>query len=296
MAHRPIPGTIPAHPASQINRLATALADAPSELRADFAMAAITEMVAGYNEEALRARREARGRAGSRDLGRWSLAVDAYAAKLTMIADGVHADTPIGITIGADNIIILDIDGRPVLLSSPRVREQSAFEERVLERFCYQHPCEELIAGYQPPQVAEATRDPEIVWTFSQQAGPTCSTSDGLEFQFLTMENIGPKRVACTRVVQELNNLAETLAWHIANGERIDWNRLAVHASPDASEDQVELAAGGNTLRLPLPALAATPRLFELVRPWLAAKASGQPHYRLVILNADELMAPLLKP
>lgn len=296
MAHRPIPGTIPAHPASQINRLATALADAPSELRADFAMAAITEMVAGYNEEALRARREARGRAGSRDLGRWSLAVDAYAAKLTMIADRVHADTPIGITIGADNIIILDIDGRPVLLSSPRVREQSAFEERVLERFCYQHPCEELIAGYQPPQVAEATRDPEIVWTFSQQAGPTCSTSDGLEFQFRTMQDIGEKRAICANIVRELNLLATTLAWHIANGARIDWNRLVILGSPGEAEQQIELGTGGETLRLPLPSLIETPRLFELVRPWVAAKANGQPQYRLVVLNADELMAPLLQP
>jgi len=37
-------------------------------------------------------------------------------------------------------------------------------------------------------------------------------------------------------------------------------------------------------------------RLFELVRPWLAAKVSGQPGYRLVIINADELMAPLIHP
>jgi hypothetical protein len=260
-------------------------------------VAAITEMVADYNEEALRARREARGRAGSHDLARWSFAVDAYAGELSAIADSVSAETPVGVAIGADNSISLDIDGKPVLVSSPRVREQSAFEERVLNRFCERHPCEELIAEYRPPRPTASTNpEAETVWSFSQQAGPTCSTSDGLEFQFRTMQDIGPKRAACTNIVKELNALAATLAWHIANGERIDWNRLGIHASPDATEQQVELAAGGSTLRLPLPALAATPRLFELVLPWLAAKAGGQPHYRLVILNADELMAPLLQP
>jgi len=289
--------TFPSAPVSQINRLAAALADGSSDLRADFAVAAITEMVADYEAEALRARREARGRAGSADLGRWSVAVDAYAAELRAIAADVTTDTPIRVAISADNSIALDIDGRPVVVNSPRVREQSAFEERVLDRFCYQHPCEQLIADYRPPEAADANPvDAETVWSFSQQAGPTCSTSDGLEFQFRDMENIGPKRTACARVVQELNAVAAALAWHIANGERIDWNRLTVHATPDADEEQVELAAGGNTLRLALPALAATPRLFELVRPWLAAKAGGQPHYRLVILNADDLMAPLLQP
>jgi hypothetical protein len=286
-----------AHAASQINRLAAALVDASADLRADFAVAAIAEMVADYNEESLRARREARGRPGGHDPARWSVAVDAYAAELTSIADNVTADTPIGVTIGPDNSISLDIDGNLVLVSSPRVREQSAFEERVLNRFCYQHPCEDLIAEYRPPQpTAAPTREPEIVWSFSQQAGPSCSTSDGLEFQFQDMKNVGQKREVCASIVRELNTLAAALAWHIANGERIDWNRLAIHAPPGEAEQQVELAPGENTVRLPLPALAATPRLFDLVRPWLAAKAGGQPHYRLVVLNADELMAPLIRP
>jgi hypothetical protein len=288
---------IPVPPTSQINRLAIALVDAPGALRADFATAAIAEMVADYNEEARQARREARGGAGSRDLARWSVAVDAYVEELTMIADRVHADTPIGMTIGADNTIILDIDGRPVLVSSPRPREQSALEQRVLTRFCDQHPCKELIADYQPPHPpTAATRDPEIVWNFSQQAGPTCSTSEGLEFQFRDLQDLRQKRTACASVVRELNVLATALAWHIANGDHIDWNRLVIHGSPDGAVQQVELAAGGDTVRLPLPALASTPRLFKLVRPWLAAKAQGQPQYRLVVLNADELMASLLHP
>jgi hypothetical protein len=297
MAYEPAQENLRPPAASEIDRLAAALVDAPADLQADFAVAVITEMIADYNEEALRARREARGGATSHDLLRWSSAVDAYAAELEAIARNVTAETPIRVLIGARNSITLDIDGNPVVVSSPRVREQSAFEARVLTRFCYHHPCEDLITEYQPPLPTPATTpDTETVWSFSQQAGPTCSTSDGLEFQFRDMHDIGQKREACASIVKELNILSTALAWHIANGERIDWNRLAIHAPPGEAEQQLELAAGGDTIRLELPALSATPRLFDLVRPWLAAKASGQPHYRLVILNADDLMAPLLQP
>jgi hypothetical protein len=295
-ARQPAPD-IPLAPAtSQINRLAAALVDAPESMRADFAVAAISEMVVDYNKEANRARREVRSRAKDRDLGRWAGAVDTYAAKLTVIANSVTPDTPVTVTIGADNSISLEIDGTPVLVSSPRVREQSAFEQRVLDRFCTLHPCDDLIAEYRPAQTAVTTTDTETYWSFSQQAGPTCSTGDGLEFQFQDMTNIGEKREACGRIVKELNALAAALAWNLSNGNRIDWNRLAIHALPGEEEHQVELAAGGGTIRLPLPALAETSRLFELVRPWLAAKVGGQPGYRLVIINSDDLMAPLIHP
>jgi len=286
----------PAPATRQINRLAVALVDAPAAMRADFAVAAIAEMVVDYNAEADRARREVRSHVGDRDLGRWAIAVDAYAAKLTAIANSVTPDTPVRVSIGAGSSISLDIDGVPVLVSSPRVREQSDFEQRVLNRFCTLYPCEDLIAEYRPPQPAVTASDTETYWSFSQQAGPSCSTSDGLEFQFQNMTNIGQKREACRRIVKELYALAAALAWNLSNGSRVDWNRLTIHALPGEEEHEVELADGGGTIHLPLPALAKTTRLFELVRPWLAAKAGGQPGYRLVIINADSLMAPLIHP
>jgi hypothetical protein len=298
MARQPSPATPTTAVTSQITRLAAALVDAPESMRADFAVAAIAEMVVDYNEEATRARREARSRAGKRDLGRWAVAVDRYAAELAALASGVTPETPVSVTLGAGNSISLDIDGTPVLVSSPRVREQFAFEQRVLERFCAFYSCDELIAGYHPPQPAASATDTDMEthWSFSQQAGPTCSTSDGLEFQFQDMTDIGAKREACGMIVRELNALAAALAWNISNGSRIDWNRLAIHELPGEEEHRVDLAADGSTLRLPLPALAATPGLFELVRPWLAAKVGGRPDYRLVVINADRLMAPLIRP
>ena len=296
MALEPIPEKPPAAAISHINRLAAALVDAPEAMRADFAVAAIAEMVADYNKEADRARRESRSHAKERGLGRWTIAVDAYAAELTAIANSVTAATPVRVAVGADNGISLDIDGKQVLVSSPRVREQSAFERRVLDRFCNLYPCDDLITEHRPPQPAASTADSETYWSFSQQAGPACSTGDGLEFQFQDMKDLGQKRAACARIVKELNTLAAAIAWNLSNGSHIDWNRLAIHALPGEEEHQVELAGDGGTLRLPLPALVATTKLFELVRPWLAAKVGGQPSYRLVVINADSLMAPLIHP
>ena len=265
-------------------------------MRADFAVAAISEMVVDYNEEANRARREVRSRAKDRDLGRWAVAVDTYAAKLTVIANSVTPDTPITVKIGADNSISLEIDGTPVLVSSPRVREQSAFEQRVLDRFCTLYPCDDLIAEYRPPQTVTATSDTRTYWSFSQQAGPSCSTGDGLEFQFQDMTDIGSKRKACDQIVKELNALGLAITTSLAEGSRIDWNRLAIHTLPGEEEQLVKLTGDSSSVRLPLPALSRTTRLFELVRPWLEAKVAGQPEYRLVLINAGSLMAPLIDP
>jgi hypothetical protein len=279
---------------SQINRLAAALADAPESMRADFAVVSIAEMVTDYNAEADRARREARIHAKGGDLQRWAVAVDAYAAKLTEIANSVTPATPVSVAVGTGNSISLDIDGEPVLVSSPRVREQAAFEQRILDRFCNLYPCDDLIAENRPSQPVAATTSTETYWSFSQQAGPSCSTADGLEFQFEDMTNIGRKREACTRIVKELTALAVAIATSLSNGARIDWNHLAVRTLAGKEEQQVELATDGNIIRLPLPALSETTRLFDLLRPWLAAKVAGQPRYPLVIIHADSLMAPLI--
>ena len=280
----------------QINQLAAALTDAPESMRADFAVAAIAEMIADYNAEADRARRESHTHIRDRDLRRWTVAVDAYAAELTAIANSVTPDTPVRVTIGAANGISLDIDGKPVLVSSPRAREESAFEQRIMDRFCNRYPCDDLIAEYRPPQTLAATSDTRTYWSFSQQAGPSCSTGDGLEFQFQDMTDIGSKRKACERIVNELNTLGLAISTLLAEGRRIDWNRLAIHTLPGEEEQLVELADNGSSIRLPLPALSRTTRLFELVRPWLEAKVAGQPEYRLVLINAGSLMAPLIAP
>jgi len=280
---------------SEFNRLAMAVSEAPTPVRVDFAVAAVSEMVIAHRNEADRARQDARNNIAGRSPARWALAVDAYAADLTAVVNSVTTDTPVEIEIGPENSVALNIDGKPVMVSFPKTLQQAVFEQRVIERFCNLYRCEDLIAEYHRPDLSSRVKNSAPLWSFSEQAGPVCATDDGLEFQFQDTVNLSQKRKACGQIVAELNALAELIAKKLSGGVRIDWNRLAIH--PLAGEDQhlVELDGEGGSIRLPLPALAATTQLFILVRPWLAAKVKGN-GIRQVVINADRLMAPLLQP
>jgi hypothetical protein len=278
---------------SKFKQLAMAVSDAPAAVRSEFAVAAVSEMVLAFGSAAQRAREDARDRAPGRSPVRWAAAVDGYAANLAAILNKLEPDTPIDITIGAENDVSLNIDGTPVMVSFPQTLQQAVFERRVIERFCSYYRCEDLITGYRavhpsPPIASSIPR-----WSFSEKAGPVCATDDGLVFQFQDTLMLAQKRKACERIVAELNALAVTLAENRAAGVPIDWSALSINLIPGENQHQVELDGTGGYIRMPLPALAASKRLFELVRPWLAAKVKGN-SIRQVVVNADRLMAPVI--
>jgi hypothetical protein len=283
-------------PAYRLNRLAANIADGPAMLRADLARIAIDELAMAYADEAARARRDKRRRAQQSDLWRWAAAVEGLAAEYSALAATITFDTPVEINVGPDDDLHLVVAGRSVVVGNPRMREQAAFEQRVIARFCELNLCRDLLDEPDLPVTATAAarRHAEPQWSFSQQAGPVCSTDDGLEFQFRNMEDIGRKREACARVAAELNTLAMAIAQDVAGGIRVDWNRLVIQHLPDGDE-QVILNGEGDYLRLSLPLLVARQELINVVRPWLAAKVSGQ-RYTLVVLNAGRLLAPPGRP
>jgi hypothetical protein len=278
---------------SEFKQLAMAVSDAPAAVRSEFAVAAVSEMVLAFDSAADRARQDVRDRAPGRSPARWAAAVDGYAADLVAILNRLTADTPIDISIGAENDVSLNIDGTPVMVSFPQTLQQAEFEQRVIQRFCSYYQCEDLIADYRavhpsPPIDASTPR-----WSFSEKAGPVCATDDGLIFQFQDTLMLAQKRQACERIVAELNALALTIAENRAAGVAIDWGGLSIHSLPGENQHQVELDGAGGYIRMSLPALAASKRLFELVRPWLAAKVKGN-SIRQVVVNADRLMAPVI--
>ncbi len=280
---------------SRLSQLAMALGDAPGPLRSDFAVIAIAQMAEAHSAEAERARREATRLAQQRDPRRWAGAVDAYAAELLGIAGRITPETSLDIKIGPANTVYLVVDGTPVMVNGPLASQQTAFEQQIIERFCGFYSCDELLAGYQAPLPPSRPDTSVTQWSFSQRAGPVCSTADGLEFQFRDMENLAGHREACARIVAELDTLAGGIVRSRASGIRVDWDHIAIQALPGSARHQVRLNPAGAVIIAPLPGLAATPRLFTLLRPWLAARVSGG-RYRLVVINADRHLAPLLKP
>lgn len=278
-------------------RLAAQLSTGPAPLRADLAGAAAAELAAAYGREAERARAELQRRPGDRDLARWMRAVEDLAGEMAALATRVTPLTPVEIRIGPDHGVQLIVEGRPVLVNSPRPREQRALERRVVERFCSLDLCTaDLLEDVAPPtDGAQPTpRSVPPLWSFSR-VGPVCSTEDGLEFQFDSQAELREKRMACAAVVAELEHLAEAIARRLADGARIDWDTLALDATPDPQRQRLRLDGDGGSIAVHTPALLATPQLFALLRPWLAARVRGE-RYHLVILHADRLLATLTGP
>jgi len=282
-----------AEPASQLVWLARSLVDAPDPMRSDFAWLALSEMVVIYNEQAARARRESRGTSRAREQARWAAAVDAYAAQMQSLADSFTPDTRVRIAAGPGNEVHVYVDGHPVIVTGVIDGQQSAYEQRVLERFCALYLCAELLAQeVQVPEKRPVGAAAAVHWSFSQHAGPACMTDDGLEFQFRDTTDLKKRRRACEQAVAELNLLVAAISRKLAAGVRVDWNGLVISALPGERRHRVLLNTEGATIELALPALGLTPDLFRALRPWLAARSSGG-SYRLVVLNAEHLVAPL---
>ncbi|MBT8117507.1 MAG: hypothetical protein KJO66_06710 [Gammaproteobacteria bacterium] len=277
-------------PVSRLNELALAVLDEHVVMQFDLAQIALSELAAVYENEAMRARQDARAKKPG--LWRWAAAVQNLATDYRILAESITMTTSIEISIGPENSLFLTIDKRLVAISSPRMNEQAAFEQNIITQFCALNRCEDLLAV--PVAVAAAPvidhRGGNTRWSFSQNSGPVCASTDGLQFQFNSMENLGRKRQVCTRTVTELDALATAIAGEVADGARVDWNRLAIHSLADGDE-QVTINGVGHYVRLPLPVLAERGELLELVRPWLAAKVRGAP-YTFVVLHAGRLLGP----
>lgn len=291
-----LPAGAAAKPASPplLARLAAQLSDGPAPLRADLAGAAAVELAAVYGREAERARAELQRRPGDRSLRRWIHAVEDLAADMAALAARVTPLTPVEVRIGPDGGVHLIVEGRPVLVNSPRPHEQRALERRVIDRFCSLNLCTaDLLEDALPAAVPSAPAAAAPLWSFSR-AGPVCATGNGLEFQFDSTADLHEKRIACAAVVAELEHLAEAVAHSIAAGVRIDWNALALIATSAPDRQRLRLNRAQDELQVRAPALLATPELFALSRSWLAARVGGERHH-LVILHADRLMAVLTR-
>lgn len=278
-------------PALPLGQLAEGIASEPAALRADLARIALTEMAAAYAGEAKQARHEIQRSEDRAKLARWSSEVQKLADEYAGLAEILTETTPIEIGTGPEGSLFLHMADQLVVVSIPRLNEQAAFERQIVKRFCSLYRCEDLMdVPLIPPPAAGRVTSATTRWSFRQDAGPTCSSPDGLEFVYRNTDGLGQKRETCTRVVTELNALASAIETEIAAGTRVDWQRLAILTSADGDE-RVILNGTGQYLRLSLPALAPRRELLERVRPWLAAKVTGAT-YTLVITHAEQLMAP----
>jgi hypothetical protein len=162
-----------------------------------------------------------------------------------------------------------------VILGHPRADQQAAFEQRVLTDFCREHDCAVMTAAAaataaKPEPIPVTVVRVNPLWTFTAD-GAVCS-NDGLEVSFRSNRNLATLRGICEELVQELAALAGELAGEEQLGVAIDWDNLAVTATPGRPEHLVRLNAAGDSVLVPIPLLFGSPNLFADIRPWLAAR------------------------
>jgi len=269
-----------------IDRLAKRLQGAPLALRSDLARAVLSELILAYGQEAIRARSEFRRTSFPAGSSRWTVAVDALVRDLQRLLEGLSPQTPVQVSAQGVQTLYVIVDGNPVLLIGPRADENRLLEQRVLERFCSRNDCDDLIGDRQSKASVAGHSGSPALWRFSDPAGPVCASGDGLELQFRNDVYLEEKREACTRIMAELDRLANRLRNGIESGKTVDWNRLAIDSTTGANLQRIVLNGEGDYVVMSLPSLARANKLFVQVLPWLAARV-GEKRYNLVILNAD---------
>ena len=276
-----------------LGELAFNLKDQPAWIRAELALAAITEMADVYSLEAKRARLDIQPKGRQRDLRSWTVAVDDMARELALLANSLSSSSSVYIGVSQENSVYLVVDGHPLIVNGPRMHDQAALEQRIVERFCSFQPC----AQWMPESLDGASESVQTTgsvvthWSFSEDAGPVCMTDDGLQFRFQSMANIGWKRRQCQRVVADLHVLTKAIGQRQRSGVRVDWESMAIVAVTGSDQRRVELNRDGDYFTAYLPGLSASDELFVLLRPWLAAKVKGI-DYSLVVRDAENLLLP----
>lgn len=267
---------------SRFERTVDALQQEDAQLRADFAAVALVELTEIYLAEADLARNEALAENGDLELRSWSRAVERFAEQLLLVREDVAFGLPVELRRHYREVPAVSVAGRTVMLAHPRREQQAAFEQRVLERFCTTAPCTRLTGGQAAaPSIPVAPAPVTPAWSFSPD-GPLC-TYRALAVQFRAGGDLTAQRTRCTALMQEVEVLAAELAWQSRHAVAVDWDALAVRATPHRPEHLVQLNAAGDSLLISVPVIHDTPGLLGALTPWLKQRHAGNGAVPLVL-------------
>lgn len=265
---------------SRFQRTVLALRESSPEDQAGFATQALGQLAEVYMAEADLARTKARGEQGRQAarLRGWSAAVDQYASQLLLVLDDVAQGYPIELFANREGSVSLAVAGRATILGHPRPGQQVAYEQQVLTDFCARYDCVGLTAAVfagdtvQPIPMTANPVSPR--WTFAG-TGPVCA-NEGVTVRFDSTRQLAALRELCAQLMQELATLATELAWQRRHGVVVDWNELAITATPGRPGHLLRLNAPGDSILVTVPLLYGSPGLIDDIQPWLRARAAGE--------------------
>jgi len=251
------------------------LQTASPELRGEFAAIALTNLTEAYIAEAQLARAEARTTGHNANLRGWSAMVDYYARQMPFLLTDIEMGLPVRLMIGGEQELAITVAERTVIVSPPRLHQQSAFEQAILLDFCTAQNCEQFSPGKATPEsVPIATVAVRPDWTFSVE-GPDC-TYEGIQVRFASDKILANSRLICEQFLSELMTLIDQLAWQQRHGVAIEWDYLDIQATPHRPEHMVPLNRSGDSLLVTVPLLYRSPELQQQVLPWIRGRLSNQ--------------------
>lgn len=286
LAH-PLQAVQPAapEPTTRFQRTVQHLQEAAPELRSEFAAIALSSMASAYAKEAQLAREQARKAGKSSHLWAWSVKVDRYADQMSLLLEDVELGLPVRLTLAGEKSLTVVVADRTIILSHPRLNEQSAFEQDILRVFCTSNSCGDVSPeeGLNAPiPVSSAQIRPD--WTFNAQQ--SLCTYRGITVRFNSTQNMANARLICEQLLQEILVLTEELAWQQRHAVTIEWDRLALQPTPHSPEHRVQINTLGDTVLVTIPMLYRSSALLAQILPWIRQTVDGQQGIS-VVLDAD---------
>jgi len=277
---------------SRLAKLANNLVLSSDSERRDFASIVLVELSAVYEEELKRARQYVpRTEAARRKLSRWLYATGAFLIQLQGIYRTLDSGATVGLHVDKQQRLLLIIEGRPVVMSGPRIGQEKALEEHIVNNFCRIHECSQLLEAEHYTQPKQDFSDPGA-WVLGQKHRPRYETKDGLSFRFSNIANRMTKEQACLAFVIELRELVAALMEVRESGEQINWAVIKIESIPVGDDHRVILNERGDYLRLELPSLGKSSEFRQEFLPWVRSRTNGE-KYHLNFLNAERLVNPI---
>lgn len=275
---------------NRFQRMVVSLQDAAPELRRDFAAIALTRLADAYNAEAQLAREDAGVMGREANLGGWSAMVDYYARQIPELLADIELGLPVHLMLGGEQSLAITVADSTVIVSPPRLHQQSAFEQGILADFCARHNCAQFAAGAAPQEngrhaaIPLASAHPRMDWIFTAQ-GQVCAFR-GIKVRFHNDKNLANSRLICEQFLQEVVALTDELGGQQRLGVLIDWEGLDIQSIPRSPEHVIRLNAHGDTAVITVPVLYRSPALLHHVTPWIRQQLGAQTEVSIE-LDAD---------
>ena len=113
-------------------------------------------------------------------------------------------------------------------------------------------------------------------WQFSDDAGPTYASEDGLQCVYADSRHLKLKQASCTAVMQDLRRVVAALRAQASRGGAIDWDALRLEPRGLGNPAHLRVGGAGTGFEADVPYLAAAPELLQRLAPWLQARLRGQ--------------------